>query len=293
MNKQKLQVGHSPDPDDAFMFYGIQSGNVDTEGFTVEHVIEDIESLNQRALKGELEISAISLHCYAHVADRYAILPCGVSMGDDYGPILVALPGTTVESLKGKKIAAPGPLTTAALVAQLIISGIQLVHMPFDEILPAVVSGKIEAGILIHEGQLTYREAGLVNLLDFGKWWKKEKGLPLPLGVDVVRRDLGEKKIAVIYRMLKESIEYALEPANRPAALEYALKFGRGIASDLADKFVGMYVNHYTVDFGDRGRQAVRKLLEEARKAGLIPAISGPLFSDETEVSKDFLKVPH
>ncbi len=285
MTQMKLQVGHSPDPDDAFMFYGIQSGNVDTEGFTVEHVIEDIESLNQRALKGELEISAISLHCYAHVADRYAILPCGVSMGDDYGPILVALPGATVESLRGQKIAAPGPLTTAALVAQIIIPGIQLVHMPFDEILPAVTSGKIEAGILIHEGQLTYREAGLVNLLDFGKWWKREKGLPLPLGVDVVRRDLGEWKIAVIYRMLKGSIEYALEPANRPEALKYALKFGRGIAAGLADQFVGMYVNHYTVDFGERGRKAVRKLLEEARRAGLIPAIPRSLFSDEAEAS--------
>jgi len=278
-----LRVGHSPDPDDAFMFYGIQSGNVDTEGFKIEHVIQDIETLNQRALKGELEISAISLHCYAHVADRYAILPCGVSMGDDYGPILVAPSGVTLESLKGKRIAAPGPMTTAALVAQIIVPGIQLVHMPFDEILPAVVSGNIAAGILIHEGQLTYNAAGLVNLLDFGKWWKKEKGLPLPLGVDVVRRDLGAEKIVFIHRILKESIEYALEPGNRPAALKYAMKFGRGIPEALADKFVGMYVNHYTVDFGELGRRAVRKVLGEAHQAGLIPRIPQFLFSDEPD----------
>jgi len=289
----KIQLGHSPDADDAFMFYALAHNRINTAEFQFEHILRDIETLNRWALEKKLEVTALSVHAYAYVSKDYALLPHGASIGEKYGPIVVAMEKMPMEILKQKRIAVPGELTTAFLALCLCLGRFQYEVIPFDQIFDAVRGGKVDAGLIIHEGQLTYREAGLINLLDFGKWWKKEKGLPLPLGVDVVRRDLGEKKIAVIYRMLKESIEYALEPANRPAALEYALKFGRGIAADLADKFIGMYVNHYTVDFGDRGRHAVRKLLAEAQRAGLIPAISRSLFSDETEVSKDFLKVSH
>jgi len=279
-----LRVGHSPDPDDAFMFYGIQSGKVDTEGYKIVHVIEDIESLNQKALGGELEISAISLHCYPYVSDRYWILPCGVSMGDDYGPILVSKSTVSLEDVSKMKIAAPGPLTTAALVAQIIFPGVELIHLPFDEIMPAVISGKVEAGILIHEGQLTYSHNDLVKLLDFGKWWNDEKKLPLPLGIDVVRKDFSTHKIRVIERVLKQSIQYALD--HREEALEYALQFGRGLSSHLADRFVGMYVNHYTVDYGKKGRAAIRHLLAEAGRLGLLPKPCEAFFSDELLVEK-------
>ena len=279
-----LQVGHSPDPDDAFMFYGIQSGNVETHGYEIEHVIEDIETLNQRAMQGELEISAISLHCYSYVKDKYYILPCGVSMGDDYGPILVSSRDIDLNEVKNMTIAAPGELTTAALVAQIIFPGVELVHMPFDEIMPAVSSGKVDLGIVIHEGQLTYSQEKLINLLDFGKWWKKEKGLPLPLGVDVIRRDMPEDKMKIMQEVLTKSIQYALD--NREPALEYALKFGRGLSDELADKFVGMYVNHYTVDFGQIGKEAVRKLLEEAYKHRIISESCVPVFSDEVLITQ-------
>lgn len=280
MDKEKIiQIGHSPDPDDAFMFYGIQSGNVDLAGYDIKHVIDDIETLNNKALKGELEASAISLHCYPYVKDRYAILPCGVSMGDDYGPILVSKSEIKIQELKTKKVAAPGRMTTASLVAKLAIPGINLIQMPFDKILPAVISGEIDAGILIHEGQLTYSNEKLVKLLDLGKWWKKQKGLPLPLGVDVVRRDLPAEKTAAIQRILKESIRYALE--HRKEALKYALQFGRGLSHELADRFVGMYVNHYTVNFGDTGRKALQKLLDTAYENGFIKEPCKAMFSDE------------
>ncbi len=285
MSEKIIQVGHSPDPDDAFMFYGIQSGKVDTEGYKIEHVIEDIETLNQRAIRGELEVSAISLHCYSYVSDQYYILPCGVSMGDDYGPVLVAKPGINLNDLKGKKIAAPGPMTTAALVSKMALPETELHHMPFDQILPAIANDEITAGILIHEGQLTYSQNKLVNLLDYGKWWKEKTGLPLPLGVDVIRRNIPAKKREVLRRILTESIQYALD--HRQEALPYALEFGRGLDPGLADKFVGMYVNHYTVDFGDTGRAAVKKLLEEAYSARLISNQCKPIFSDQVPLDEN------
>jgi len=280
-----LRVGHSPDPDDAFMFYGIRSGNVDTQGYEVQDVIEDIETLNQRARNGDLEISAISLHCYAYVSDRYWILPCGVSMGDDYGPILVSKENLSLDEVKKKKIAAPGPLTTAALVCNIIFPEAELVYLPFDRIQSAVAKGEVETGILIHEGQLTYSHEKLVKLLDFGKWWKEKKGLPLPLGIDVVRRDFPIEKIRAIEKILTDSIQYALD--HREEALEYALQYGRGLSHELADRFVGMYVNHYTVNYGDEGRGAVRKLLDEAYQLHLIPHPPSVTFSDEINVTNE------
>jgi 1,4-dihydroxy-6-naphthoate synthase len=265
-----IRVGHSPDSDDAFMFYALTHDKLDTGGLRFVHQLEDIETLNQRALRGELEVSAVSIHAFAHLADRYALLASGSSMGDQYGPTLVTREPMALEDLKGRTIAIPGKLTTAYLTMQLCLGkDTPVVVMPFDEILPAVAEGRAEAGLLIHEGQLYYGERGLHKVVDLGEWWHGQTGLPLPLGGNVVRKDLGEAMVARIARLLKESIRYALD--HRAEALEYALRYARDLEPALADRFVGMYVNDWTIDYGPKGREAVRALLSRAAEAGLVP----------------------
>ncbi len=265
-----INVGHSPDPDDAFMFYALAHDKIDTGPLKFTHQLQDIETLNRRALKGELEVTAISIHAYAHLLDKYALLPSGCSMGDKYGPMVVAKQQFTLEQLKTKKIAVPGTMTTAYLALRLCLGcDFQFEVVPFDEILAVVESGKFEAGLIIHEGQLTFQNQGLKLIVDLGVWWHEKTGLPLPLGGNVVRRDLGDETIKLISKLLKQSIQYSLD--HRDVALDYALQYGRDLDRKLADQFVGMYVNNWTLDYGDRGRAAVRKLLEEAAKAKIIP----------------------
>jgi 1,4-dihydroxy-6-naphthoate synthase len=275
MTKQLITVGHSPDPDDAFMFYALAHDKIDTGNLQFRHELQDIETLNRRALRGELEVTAVSLHAYAYLLDRYALLPSGCSMGDRYGPMIVARRPMALEELKGVALAVPGTLTTAYLTLRLLLSSLGKTAppehqvVPFDQIIDAVASGKHEAGLIIHEGQLTFQNQGLHLVVDLGVWWQERTGLPLPLGGNVVRRDLGPDVIRQISRLLKESIRYAL--AHRQDALSYALKYARDMDRDLADRFVGMYVNDWTLDYGPRGREAVRRLLDEGHKAGIIP----------------------
>lgn len=271
MHKRLITVGHSPDPDDAFMFYALAHDKIDTGPLQFRHELQDIETLNRRALRGELEVSAVSLHAYAYLSDKYALLPTGCSMGDKYGPMVVARQPFQVADLRGKKIAVPGTLTTAFLGLRLLL-GQEFPYdvVPFDEIIPAVASGRYEAGLIIHEGQLTFQNQGLHLVVDLGQWWDARTGLPLPLGGNVVRRDLGMDTMLLISRLLKESIRYSL--AHRQEALQYALQYARDMDVSLADKFVGMYVNDWTLDYGERGRAAVRLLLDEAFTAGIIPA---------------------
>ncbi len=272
----RVRVGHSPDPDDAFMFYGIAAGKVDTDGFEIEQVLEDIESLNRRALAGELEVTAVSIHAYAHLAQRYALMPCGASMGDGYGPRIVAREPLTADRLASSTIAVPGTLTSAFLALRLFL-GKEFAHrvVPFDTILDVVRDGEADAGLVIHEGQLTYGAHGLELIADLGAWWgERTGGLPLPLGGNVVRKDLGDDVMRRLTRILRESIDYGLE--HRREALEYAIDFGRGLDDDLNDRFVGMYVNDLTRDYGERGRRAIERFLEEGEAAGLVPAI-GPV----------------
>jgi 1,4-dihydroxy-6-naphthoate synthase len=264
-----IRVGHSPDPDDAFMFYGLASRQVETPGFEVVQVLNDIESLNRLALAGEIEVTAVSIHAYAYLADRYALLPCGASMGDGYGPIVVARGPATVEDLKGMTIAVPGQLTSAALALRLALGEVRVEVMPFDRILDAVARGEREAGLLIHEGQLVYGASGVRKVIDLGEWWRGRTGLPLPLGGNVIRRDLGAETIERVGGFLRDSIAFGL--ANRDEALTYAMEFGRGIGRPLADRFVGMYVNDYTLDYGPRGRRAIDLFLQEGHAAGAIP----------------------
>jgi 1,4-dihydroxy-6-naphthoate synthase len=265
-----IRFGHSPDPDDAFMFYAFAYEKIPMRGFKVEHVIEDIESLNQRALKNaELEVTAVSCHAYAYLADHYAVMRSGSSMGSNYGPILVVPENSSITSIKGKKVAVPGKLTTAYLALQLFEKDFEPVFIPFDHIFEAVREGKADVGLLIHEGQITFAKNGFKKLADLGEWWNEQYQLPLPLGVDVIRRDLGADTMREFSLLFKESILYAL--ANRKPALEYAKQFGRGIADDLNDRFVGMYVNDLTVDIGRKGEQGFRKLLDLAYEKGLIP----------------------
>jgi 1,4-dihydroxy-6-naphthoate synthase len=269
--RRLITVGHSPDPDDAFMFYALAHDKIDTGAFQFRHELQDIETLNRRAMRGELDVSAVSIHAYAHILDKYALLPSGCSMGDRYGPMVVAREPLTIEQLAGKTIAVPGTLTTAFLTLNLLLpGGFQYEVVPFDEILAAVESGRFDAGLIIHEGQLTFQNQGLTLIVDLGVWWQDKTGLPLPLGGNVVRRDLGRESIREISRLLKESIQYSLD--HRQAALDYALQYARDMDVSLADRFVGMYVNEWTLDYGERGRAAVRRLLEEAHKAGIIPA---------------------
>jgi 1,4-dihydroxy-6-naphthoate synthase len=265
----QIHVAHSPDSDDAFMFYALATGKIDTEGLTYVHELQDIETLNQRALRAELEVTAVSIHAYAHLADRYALLPHGSSMGDRYGPRLVALKPYDRQSIKGKRIAIPGPLTTAYLALRLYEPDFIAVPTPFDQIEAAVSSGAVDLGLLIHEGQLTYAADGFTLVQDMGEWWFSETGLPLPLGGNVVRKDLGEDLTKKISRHLRASIKYAL--THREAALDHAMSFARGLERAKADTFVGMYVNDWTLDYGDRGRQAVRLLLKRGVEAGIIP----------------------
>ena len=268
--KQTIRVGHSPDPDDAFMFHALANGKIDTGDLHFTHELQDIETLNRRALNGELEVTAVSIHAYAHLLDKYALLPTGCSMGDHYGPMVVARRTMTVEELKGVKIAIPGTMTTAFLTLRLLLpGGFEYDVVPFDQIIDAVASGKYDAGLIIHEGQLTFQNQGLHLVVDLGVWWQENTGLPLPLGGNVVRRDLGPALMHRISEYLKQSIRYGLD--HRAEALEYALRYARDMDVALADKFVGMYVNEWTLDYGPRGREAVKRLLEEAHKAGIIP----------------------
>ena len=270
MTKQLIRVGHSPDPDDAFMFYALAHDKLDTGDLTFRHELQDIETLNRRALRGELEVTAVSLHAFAHLADKYALLPSGCSMGDRYGPMVVSRRPLTIGDLPNVKIAVPGTLTTAFLALRLLLpQGFAHEVVPFDQIIGAVSAGRFDAGLIIHEGQLTFQNQGLRLAVDLGVWWQERTGLPLPLGGNVVRRDLGDATMRQISRLLKESIRYAL--AHRDDALAYALRYARDMTRELADRFVGMYVNDWTLDYGPRGREAVRLLLDEGHRAGIIP----------------------
>ena len=265
----RITVAHSPDSDDAFMFYGFASGAVESNEFRIDQVLADIESLNKAAFQGQYEVTAVSFHAYAHLLDRYALLPHGASMGDRYGPVVVARSdGPT--SLDGVTVAIPGELTTAYLVLQMFHPGVAFRVMPFDAIQPAVVAGTVDAGLLIHEGQLTYKDEGLRSLVDLGVWWAdRTDGLPLPLGCNVIRRDLGSDTMVEVSRLLHASIAHALD--HRTEAIEYALDFGRGLDLERTDRFVGMYVNELTLDYGDRGRAAVERLFTDAYDMKLIP----------------------
>src|SRR4051812_48300417 len=271
-----IRVGHSPDPDDAFMFHALANDKIPTGDLKFVHELQNIEPLNRRALKGELEVTAVSIHAYSQLLDKYALLPSGCSMGDKYGPMVVARKPLKVADLPGLKIAVPGTLTTAFLTLKLLFESIGATDkltfdvIPFDEIIPALAAGKYDAGLIIHEGQLTFRNQGLHLVVDLGVWWQDRTGLPLPLGGNVVRKDLGMPTMTEISRLLKESIRYGL--AHRREALDYALKYARDMDVSLADQFVGMYVNDWTLDYGDRGRAAVRRLLDEGHRAGVIPA---------------------
>lgn len=265
-----IHVGHSPDSDDAFMFYALAEGLIDTGDLTYRHELQDIETLNRRALKGELEVTAVSIHAYAYLSDRYALLPSGSSMGDRYGPRLVSRAPAQLSDAHGARIAVPGLLTTAYLALRLAVPEFEPVVTPFDQIEDAVVEGKVDFGLLIHEGQLTYSDLGLHLIADMGEWWFQQTGLPLPLGGNVVRKDLGSDLIATISRHLRDSINYALE--HRSGALDHAMRFARGLDRSKADTFVGMYVNDWTRDYGVKGREAVHKLLARGFDAGIITA---------------------
>lgn len=273
MSREEISVAHSPDSDDAFMFYALVEHRVDPEGFSFSHELADIETLNRRALAGDLAITAVSFHAYAFLADRYLLLPHGASFGDGYGPVLVARrPVTREEVGKGSiVVASPGERTTAALALALWAPGVRTQAHPFDAILPGVARGDLEAGVLIHEGQLTFREEGLREIVDLGRWWKEETGLPLPLGGNVVRRDLGADRIARVSRAISRSIEYAL--AHREEALSYAMRYARGLDRPRAERFVGMYVNRWTRRYEAEGRRAVQTLLDRAHAAGRIPKV--------------------
>lgn len=273
--KQLIRVGHSPDPDDAFMFHALANEKIDTGDYRFEHELVDIEKLNQRAFSGELELTALSLHAYAHLADKYVLCPCGASMGDRYGPMVVARNNEPLATLSTKTIAIPGTLTTAYLALRLCLGvDFRYVVVPFDEIIEATVVGKfagkaVDAGLIIHEGQLTYADRQLELVVDLGQWWHRETDLPLPLGANGIRRDLGTDVHREVNTLLKASIQYGLD--HRSEALDYALQFGRDLNREKADQFVGMYVNDWTLDFGERGRESVNELLSRGYQSGIIP----------------------
>jgi 5,8-dihydroxy-2-naphthoate synthase len=271
-------LGHSPDPDDAFMFYGVAENKIDLRGYTFEQRLEDIQTLNERCLGEELDISAVSIHAYAYLSDKYALLPCGASMGDGYGPLVIAqsrTPNDTPKSdadavgwLQKRKIAIPGTMTSAYLALQLYLGRFEHVVVPFDQIFDAVISGRADAGLIIHEGQLTYQQAGLEKIVDLGEWWQQQTGLPLPLGGNVVRKAIAPGVRSDIAHILRESIDYGL--AHRPQAVAHSMPYARDMESDLADKFIGMYVNDFTRDYGGTGRAAIREFLGRACKAGYL-----------------------
>jgi len=264
-----ISVAHSPDSDDAFMFYGLATNKLETDGLKFEHTLKDIQSLNEDAKKGIFDVTAISFHAYCYVADKYALLPHGASIGDNYGPILVAKEPRPVDEIPDMKIAIPGELTTAFLAMRIFNSDFEYEVVPFDEIIDAVQKGKVDAGLLIHEGQLFYKQLGLDKILDLGEWWHDETGLPLPMGGNVIKRELGEDLMREVSGHLKRSIEYSLE--NRDDALSYAMQFARDMPPELADRFVAMWVNELTLDYGDRGREGVKLLLDRGFEAGIIP----------------------
>ncbi|HTV42239.1 MAG TPA: MqnA/MqnD/SBP family protein [Candidatus Sulfotelmatobacter sp.] len=274
MQQTTLTLGHSPDPDDAFMFYGLAKEKIPTAGFQFEHILQDIQTLNERATRGELDISAVSIHAYAYVSDKYALLPSGASMGDGYGPMLVAKQKWSREEVGRKKIAVPGTMTSAFLALQLWLGKpakeFDYVVVPFDQIFRAVKSGQADVGLIIHEGQLTYKNEGLVVCEDLGVWWNGENdGLPLPLGGNVINKKFSPEVRRKISGILTSSIQYSLD--HRPEAVQHALQFARDMGRDLADKFVGMYVNHWTLDYGDRGRESIRRFLGKAFEKGILP----------------------
>ena len=261
-----IRIGHSPDSDDAFMFYALAKGLIKTKPYEIVHVIEDIETLNKRALAAELEVTAISVHAYAYVAKDYALMPCGASIGDNYGPLIVSK--EPMDDITGKRIAIPGEMTTAYLTMKLFQPDVETETHCFDQIIDVVQDGKVDAGLIIHEGQLTYAREGLHKIVDLGEWWYEETGLPLPLGANVIRRSLGSDKIRTITSLLKQSIQYSLD--HREHGLEYAMTYARDMETELADKFVGMYVNEFTLDYGESGRTAVQELLNRGHEAGII-----------------------
>lgn len=271
--KRLLTLGHSPDPDDAFMFYGLVCGGVDTKGWSFEHVLQDIQTLNERAIRGELDITAISIHAYPYVADKYALTNCGSSMGDGYGPMVVAREPMSLRELQGRLIAVPGEMTTAFLALNLLLGKGSFRHevVMFDQILRHVEEGRADAGLIIHEGQLTYQNHRLHKVVDLGAWWLEATGLPLPLGGNCIRRSFGREGMEEIAAVLKASIRYSL--ANRAEAVQHALRYARDMGRDLADRFVGMYVNDWTIDYTDRGRAAVRELLRRGQEAGITPEV--------------------
>lgn len=275
-----FSLGHSPDPDDAFMFYALAEHKIDTRGYRFEHILQDIQTLNERATRGELHISAISIHAYAYVLDQYALLPCGASMGDGYGPLLVAPNreglsenpqlGEVRAWLAPKRIAVPGLMTSAYLALRLALGECDTVVVPFDEIFDAVKSGRADVGLIIHEGQLTYRSEGFVDILDLGVWWKIKTGLPLPLGGNVIRKDIAPEVRRELSDILRESIRYGLE--HRAAGVAHSMPLARSLDTALADEFIGMYVNELTLDYGNAGRRAIHEFLQQAHIAGMIPA---------------------
>jgi 1,4-dihydroxy-6-naphthoate synthase len=274
MQQTTLTLGHSPDPDDAFMFYALAKDLIPTHGFQFQHILQDIQTLNERATRGELDISAVSIHAYAYVSDKYALLPSGASMGDGYGPMLVAKQKFSRAQVAGKKIAVPGTMTSAFLALQLWLGKpakeFNYVVVPFDQIFAAVKSGNADVGLIIHEGQLTYKNEGLVVCEDLGIWWNSQNdGLPLPLGGNVIHKNFPADVRRKISNILTASIQYSLD--HRPEAVRHALQFARDMGRDLADKFVGMYVNHWTLDYGDRGRESIRRFLGQAFERGIIP----------------------
>ncbi len=274
MVHRTLTLGHSPDPDDAFMFYGLAKGLIPSKGFAFEHILQDIQTLNERATRGELDITAVSIHAYAYVSDQYALLPSGASMGDGYGPMLVAKESFSRSAIAGKKIAIPGTMTSAFLALQLWLGkaarDINYVVVPFDQIFEAVRSGVADVGLIIHEGQLTYKAEGLQVCEDLGAWWGRENdGLPLPLGGNVIHKRFEPAVRKAISDVLTSSIRFSLE--HRPDAVRHALQYARNMGLELADKFVGMYVNHWTLDYGERGREAIRRFLGRAYERGILP----------------------
>jgi 1,4-dihydroxy-6-naphthoate synthase len=270
---REITVAHSPDSDDAFMFYGLATNKVRVPGLKFTHTLCDIETLNRQAREGDgvYDVSAISFHAYPYVQEKYALMSCGGSVGEGYGPMIVSTRSFTQDEIKQKKIAIPGKLTTAYLALQLFAPGIETEVVPFDQIIPQILEGKHEAGLIIHEGQLTYDKSGLHRVVDLGKWWQKVTGLPLPLGGNAIRRSLGKETMKSVTQALRESIQYAID--HREEALAYAMQFARDLDAQLADKFVGMYVNERTLDYGDDGREAVKRLLDMGHTAGIIPQI--------------------